>query len=233
MVLIHGAANSAVAWTYWQSELATRGWASHAVDLRGHGKSVPFDLSETSMSDYVSDVASVASQLREPPVLVGWSMGGLVAMMAASAEIGVACVALAPSLPVREINPIIRLRKGVFGPEEYGVVPTSPEERSSMPDLDDEERAVALASCGNESRYARDERKRGIVIESLPCPLLTVRGSEDTQWPKEKYKNLWLDSDQVEIQGASHWGLVLNRRAVAQTVPKIIEWLSSKSLAEV
>ena len=44
VILVHGAANSAKVWTYWQQELANLGWASYAVDLRGHGKSQPMDL---------------------------------------------------------------------------------------------------------------------------------------------------------------------------------------------
>ncbi len=49
IVLIHGAANSAGVWTFWQGALAARGWASHAVDLRGHGAGEPADLSHTTM----------------------------------------------------------------------------------------------------------------------------------------------------------------------------------------
>jgi hypothetical protein len=42
-------------------------------------------------------------------------------------------------------------------------------------------RQVALASLGKESRYARDERQRGIVIESFPCPLLIGTRADDRQ----------------------------------------------------
>ena len=48
IVLVHGAANSALVWTYWQPELADRGWAAHAPDLRGHGRSSSLDLTHTS-----------------------------------------------------------------------------------------------------------------------------------------------------------------------------------------
>ena len=86
-------------------------------------------------------------------------------------------------------------------------------------------RQVALASLGKESRYARDERQRGIVIESLPCPLLIVTGADDRQWPRERYRDLWLPADELTVDGASHWGLVLNRRALAALVPAVLAWL--------
>ena len=80
VILIHGAANSAAVWTFWQRELAAQGWPSYAIDLRGHGESGPRDLSHTRQYDYAADVAALVAQFRQSPVLIGWSMGGLVAL---------------------------------------------------------------------------------------------------------------------------------------------------------
>ena len=63
LLLIHGAANGAWVWERWQRALAARGWETYAVDLRGHGKSEPLDLSRTSIEDYVSDVQRATGQL--------------------------------------------------------------------------------------------------------------------------------------------------------------------------
>jgi len=178
-----------------------------------------------SMRDYAEDVCSVAAQLSERPVVIGWSMGGLVAMMAASTGEFAACVGLAPSVPARAVDTTLPLREGEFGPEEYGITSLDPADQPEMPDLDREEREVALASVGSESRYARDERKRGIVIESLPCPLLIVTGTADRQWPRERYDDLPLEADYAAVDGASHWGLVLSRRALAAMLPDVLGWL--------
>src|SRR5215467_9586436 len=77
VIFVHGAANSARVWTFWQAELARRGWPSHAIDLRGHGASAPAELDTTRMPNYADDVVALARALPEPPVLLGWSMGGL------------------------------------------------------------------------------------------------------------------------------------------------------------
>ena len=228
IVLVHGAANSAAVWTYWQQPLAREGWASYTIDLRGHGASSPLDLSTTSMHEYTADVLRLVQQLRKPPILIGWSMGGLVAMMAAmiTGAGGVtACVGLAPSMPARAIDTSLPLRSGVFTAEEYGITSHDPDDQPAMPDLDREERQVALASLSPESRFARDERQRGIRIESLPVPLLIVTGTADHQWPRERYRDLWLPADHLTIEGASHWGLVLSRRALRHTVPVVLGWL--------
>ena len=230
IVLIHGAANSAVVWTFWQQALAGEGRASYAIDLRGHGASEPLDLSTTSMHQYAADVLSLVAQLRQRPVLVGWSMGGLVAMMAAAAGGATACVGLAPSMPARAVDRSLPLRSGELTAEEYGVTSRDLADQPAMPDLNRDERQIALASLGAESRFARDERQRGIVIESLPVPLLIVTGAEDRQWPRERYRDLWLPADHLTVEGASHWGLVLNRRALRHAMSAVLGWLRANSI---
>jgi len=229
VVLVHGAANSAIVWTYWQQKLAARGLASHAVDLRGHGKSEPVDLSSTTMSDYADDVRGAIAPLGSKPLVMGWSMGGLVAMMVAGAGDALACVTLAPSTPTRTRDRNVPLRPGTFGADFYGITSNDPDDQPAMPDLDREERVVALSSLGPESQYARDDRKSGIVIESLASPLLVITGSGDRLWPRDKYDDLWLPADRIEIEGASHWGLVLSRRAVAEEVSAVTEWASREA----
>lgn len=229
-VLVHGAANSAVVWTYWQDELAGLGYTSYAIDLRGHGESDQFELSHTSMRDYADDVRALVAELDAKPAIMGWSMGGLLAMMAATSSVA-ACIGLAPSTPTLKLDATVELRDGEFGAEEYGVTSDDPEDQPAMPDLDIEERKVALASLGRESRRARDERKAGIVIETLPCPLLIVTGENDRQWPTAHYNGLWLDADMHEVADASHWGLVLSRRAIATMLPLVTDWVMESTQA--
>jgi pimeloyl-ACP methyl ester carboxylesterase len=226
IILVHGSANSAIVWTFWQQQLAAQGWPSYAIDLRGHGRSGPQDLSHISMQDYAADVTALVGQLRQTPVLIGWSMGGLVALMVAATGVVCACVGLAPSAPARQCDTSVALRTGEFGGEEYGITSRDPDAQPAMPDLDREERLLALASLGRESRLARDERQRGIVIETLPCPLLIVTGTRDRAWPHERYNNLWLPADYLPVEGASHWGLVLQRRALSLTIPAVLHWMT-------
>lgn len=50
------------------------------MNLRGHGESEGWEhLRSTSLRDYVHDVQYVISHLKEPPVIVGHSMGGFIA----------------------------------------------------------------------------------------------------------------------------------------------------------
>jgi hypothetical protein len=135
-------------------------------------------------------------------------------------------VGLAPSTPARQLDTSVALRTGEFGGKEYGIISRNSDTQPAMPDLDREERMIALASLGRESRLARDERQRGIVIAALPCPLLMVTGTRDRAWPRERYNDLWLTADYLSVDGASHWGRVLQRRALGSMLPAVLRWIA-------
>ena len=101
-------------------------------------------------------------------------------MMAAQSCDTRACVGLAPSTLAQRYDASVQIRSGVFGPEEYGIVHRDPDRQLMMPDLDRDERLIALNALAMESRVARDERKRGITIEKLECLLLVVTGTADS-----------------------------------------------------
>ena len=185
------------------------------------------------MPDYAADVRSLILQLAKEPVPMGWSIGGLVAMMAAEANGAGACIGLEPSPPASRVDTSAALRTGEFGAEEYGIASNDLDGQPAMPDLDAAERAVALSSLCRESRLARDERKAGIVIGALACPVLLVSGSADGAWSREwhgrwPHKNLGDALSAAEahsLDGASHWGLILSKRVVERTAVAVLRWL--------
>jgi pimeloyl-ACP methyl ester carboxylesterase len=225
IVLVHGAANSASVWRFWQADLASRGWSSWALDLRGHGGSPAEDLAHTSMTDYAADVMALVRELARPPILIGWSMGGLAAMIAAARGLAAAYVGLAPSPPSRQRDGSIPLRAATFDAAEYGITTADVDDQPTMVDLDREERGIVLASLGLESRWAHDERKAGVVLTVLPCPALVVASRADATFPPAAYVDLSVPAERLVVDGASHWGLVLNRRLLGTLVPTVTAWL--------
>ena len=75
--------------------------AGHACPGPGPARARPGaqGVAGVSMSDYAADIAALIEAQPEPPVLIGHSMGGLVAMMAAAKAPVRALVLLAPSPP--------------------------------------------------------------------------------------------------------------------------------------
>ena len=81
LLFIHGAYAAAWCWDeHFLPFFAERGYAAHALSVSGHGASPGREhLDSFGIDHYVRDVAEVAAQLPAPPVLIGHSMGGMVA----------------------------------------------------------------------------------------------------------------------------------------------------------
>jgi pimeloyl-ACP methyl ester carboxylesterase len=80
LLFVHGALHGAWCWdVHFLDYFAQRGFASHAVNLRGHGNSEGREkLRWIRIADYVNDLADAVQKLPSPPVLIGHSLGGFV-----------------------------------------------------------------------------------------------------------------------------------------------------------
>jgi pimeloyl-ACP methyl ester carboxylesterase len=237
LLLVHGAGNSAWVWQHWLGEFARFGWSAYALALRGHRGSEPVDLGRVGMADYVGDVRQVAGELRRPPIVFGWSMGGLVAQQFAAAEARTpAAVLLAPSPPLAVQGPgapaEVAAIPDVFRPEAYGIGPDVASSRRAMPELTDAEAEQVVRLVELESGRARRERKAGIDVpgEALHCPVLVVAGGADRQFPPAVCRRVaeHYGGELLEVPGAGHWGLVMSERAVRQMAPRVSDWLDAQ-----
>lgn len=150
------------------------------------------------MEDYASRAVEAGRRSRPPILLCGWSMGGLVAMMAASSLRPGWLALLEPSPPaeVQGFDETITPRPGVFDPQAtYGPFPKAIRPRQ-------------------ESSFARSERKRGISIPALQCPAVVVYGRD---FPDERGRRIAeaYGAPSLELGDLDHWGLVLAGRVPA------------------
>jgi pimeloyl-ACP methyl ester carboxylesterase len=100
IVMVHGAFCGGWAFDAFRAPFDAAGCAVICPDLRGHGAGDPPDeVAGVSMADYAADVAALCAGCETPPVLVGHSMGGLVAQLAARRVSLKGLVLLAPSPP--------------------------------------------------------------------------------------------------------------------------------------
>lgn len=117
LLFIHGSAHAAWCWAeHFLPWFAGRGWASHAVSLRGRGGSgppPPGARAGGTLASHAADVAAViAAAGLGPPVVVGHSFGGLVAQrLAAGPPPGATALAglvLAASVPPSGNGPMVK-----------------------------------------------------------------------------------------------------------------------------
>jgi pimeloyl-ACP methyl ester carboxylesterase len=77
VVFLHGAGQTRHSWHDTAQAVAAAGFQAICVDHRGHGDSDwPHDA-DYEFGDYADDVDELLSQLDEPPVMVGASLGGI------------------------------------------------------------------------------------------------------------------------------------------------------------
>lgn len=86
IVLIHGICTSSKLWREMATAMQRRGFTVHTPTLRYHD--LPFlegaqKMAEVSISDYAGDLVELVRSLDSPPLLMGWSMGGLLAQIVA------------------------------------------------------------------------------------------------------------------------------------------------------
>ena len=242
ILLIHGGVTGAWIWDAWRDHLRELGWEVNVLDLRGHGRSLPVDFATITMEDYVADVASVTSQITAAqgrhPILGGWAMGGLVAMMhAATQPDAPALLLFAPSPPLevagRGDPEVVRTTpSGPFGPDVYGLhVDDVEASRQALHDLTEAEVLGVLEQVrgAEESGMARRQRRRGVSLApgAIRSPSLVVFGEQDAHFAPALQRSLaiYLAGDAMSVPRAGHWGIVCGEGFVAETAPRIDDWL--------
>ncbi len=249
LLCLHGGANGAWVWDTWRRFLTPLGWEVNVLDLRGHGRSLPVDFAILTMEDYVADVDSVvrqiAAQQDRHPVLIGWGMGGLIAMMHATTHAeSPALVLFAPSPPVEVAgrasgDEVRQTPSGPYGPELYGIFPEDFEKsRTALFDLTEEQAGLVLASSSGalESGFARRQRKRGIAVPagSISCPSIIIYGDQDIAVVPSLSRGVadHLGAAAVAVPGLGHWGILYNEEVVAETALRLDDWLRKSLLPD-
>ncbi|MBF6554993.1 MAG: alpha/beta hydrolase [Acidimicrobiales bacterium] len=82
VLFLHGGGQTRYAWGSTADTVATHGWRTVALDLRGHGDSDWAPNGDYSFTAFGGDCLAVVDQLGKPPVLIGASLGGMSAMLA-------------------------------------------------------------------------------------------------------------------------------------------------------
>ena len=101
VVLLHGGGQTRHAWRRTTAALSQRGFYTIAIDLRGHGDSDWAPDGDYSLNAQVADLLTLLTQLPSTPIVIGASLGGLVAI----AAVGEASETLARALVLVDVTP--------------------------------------------------------------------------------------------------------------------------------
>jgi pimeloyl-ACP methyl ester carboxylesterase len=239
LLLVHGALTGSWMWADFAAYFAERGWEAHAMNFRGHYTSDLADLEDTSMADYAADIGVAVRQLGRPPVLVGWGIGALAAMLYAARHRTLGLVLLAPSpsaavLPRRPDEHELMQVPGVYDAEWWGWTAPMDELRDWMPDMTEAElsKMQEMLAGARESGSARRERMRGVEVDtaSIEVPTLVIgAGRDDVIHPSEVRRTAELLGATYEyFPSASHFGLVMGSRTWPEVAGSVHGWLEER-----
>jgi pimeloyl-ACP methyl ester carboxylesterase len=82
VLFLHGGGQTRHAWDKAAEYIASQGWFTVSLDLRGHGESQWSEKGDYSFTAFCADCLCVVDELAQPPVLVGASLGGISALLA-------------------------------------------------------------------------------------------------------------------------------------------------------
>lgn len=98
--MVHGAFCGGWVFDGFRTPFETAGHEVSTPDLTGHQPGASRQaVAGQSMGDYASQIVRLCDQQAEPPILIGHSLGGLVAQLAAARTNIAALILLAPSAP--------------------------------------------------------------------------------------------------------------------------------------
>ncbi len=232
ILMIHGMGTSSWCFENYKHFFKKRGFVCIVPSLRYHDVDPklppPKELGTTSILDYVDDLEKEIKKLCKPPIIIGHSMGGLLAQILASKDLAKAAILLAPA-PPKGISvlsiPVIKssLSKLRWGFWRKPLRSTFKEAKESTLRMlcEDEQRRIYEKFVHESGRATFEiafpflDRKRATYVDEnrVECPILCICGSEDNITPpslvkkiSEKYrKNPKCKVFYKEFEGHGHW----------------------------
>jgi pimeloyl-ACP methyl ester carboxylesterase len=219
-VFVHGAGGGGWEWGVWARVFAAQGYEVMAPDLVPG----PAGLAATTLSDYAGQVEAWLNDAeRGQPgafrVLVGASLGGLLALMRSRAAD--ALVLVNPMPP-----------DGLAATPRPAVVPWGREAslagtRRAMPDADEAAALFAFRRWRDESGQVLDQAAAGVAFERPRGPVLVLASEDDDDVPPERSEALARQlGARLQRWPGSHVGPLLGRRA-AEAAGLAVEWLNA------
>lgn len=214
LVLVHGLTDDGTTWPDAVAEWGA-GWDIHAVDQRGHGLSARFTPDDVTFSHrlWVKDLRTVVARTGQPSVVMGHSLGGLVALRLGieSPELVKALVLEDPARPGDADGPDLE-----FVAEQQKFLSAFPaQEQAEVERILREtswSEAETRAWAASKARVDPLMIERGLFLgdaeweslfQALTVPTLLVLPEDGGMGPDEsRYRNPLVE--QVKITGAGH-----------------------------
>jgi non-heme chloroperoxidase len=236
VLLVHGMHGGSWYLRSWLYAAAQAGWDAWALNLRGHHGSRPVrDLGRVSVLDYVEDVHDCLRTLREG-VVIGHSMGGLVAQKVAEGG-RVRAAVFAASAPPKGI-------RAVTWPVLWRMPRYLASIVASQPFAIGEEDAAALLGnrlspalhawayphlVPDSGRAAREMALGSVAVDpaGLRCPTLVLGTEDDRITPAAVQRKIAARYGSKYLEGRGHGHLPMLEAGGEALFAQVLEWLAT------
>ena len=242
LLFIHGMHGGSWAFHRWMEAAAEAGWDVWALNLRGHCDSRPVEnFGKVSLMHYVEDVEDVLRHIG-PAILVGHSMGGLIAQLVADRNPDIPAVVLCNSAASRGIFPGSWATLSTYWKLRYVIAtalqrPLQPHKGDMMSlVLNRLPWSVAestFLSLGPESGLAARELTfwwlRGPELR-IDCPVLVIGATDDRLTPvsiQRKIAGKYRRTEYKEFPGAHMLPL---ENGWEESIQYILKWAADHNL---
>jgi len=246
VVMIHGAFCGGWAFEGWRAPFEARGHKVLTPTLRHHeSRDPPPALGITSIQDYLQDMAALIDRLGEAPILIGHSMGGLIAQLLAARREVRALVLLAPSAPwgVLPSTPFeIASAQALYMAGEFWKIPLWPSQwiaaANALDRVSEDKRDEIFSRFVPESGLATFEimhwamdLKRATQVDprAVAAPILCMTGKHDRVNPPgtvrriaQRYRGRVVFE---ELAGHSHW--LIGEPGWEKIAARALNWLQA------
>ncbi|OBJ01568.1 lysophospholipase [Mycobacterium alsense] len=251
VVLIHGAWSRGEQWASARAALEERGYTTHAPTLRHH--ELPMDegatkIASLSLQDYVDDLVAFVDALDPPPLLIGHSLGGLLAQLVAARtrHVGLVAACPAPAAGIFGTTPAnLRMSLPHFVRPRSWAKPVHPPPfarfRGWVANAQTEEVARALHAelvCESGRWYwamllgsLRLSRDTAVDFASVTTPVLVIGAERDRIVPPGVIRRTaakYQRGTHVEIPGSDH--MVFSGAALPLAMRHIDDWIATNRL---
>lgn len=246
VVLIHGTWGNGDSFGDARRAFEARGYTVHTPTLRHHDLSLvegAEKIGPLSVRDYADDVAALIDSLDSPPLVVGHSLGGLVAQLAAARtrHVGLIAAAPAPAAGIFASYPgALRVFTTHFAQSRPWEKPLYPRPwrvfRRYFTNTTDERIARDLYSvmvCDSGRVYCEmvfwfldRERAAKVDLASVTTPVLAIGGRRDRVVNRRMARataKRYSRASYVEIPASDHY--LLHGDALPVTMARIDEWM--------
>lgn len=232
LLFLHGAYTGSWMWSKYIPHFVEAGFDCCAMNLRSHYKSRSMDLTKVTFEDYLEDIREVLGEFEKPPVMIGFSMGGILTQKIAESE-NLRGMILIDSSICREVY-----KKAPYKRQESGgavdIVP--PPERKETFSVDEsfEDIEFQRKYLSMESGKAFSECSivfgvsEGISIDNsrITCPALVIRTAENEEEEyRLKAEAEYFHGEYAGMTLATHTGLLIGQRYY-KGVEVILNWLN-------